>query len=315
MFTHYGLYFTEEHVRQAQQSRTAEPYAAAWALLDTYSPPDDVARAQHGGLRYRFVDDLQAGEAALDALYQAITPTAGQPQTTLTEAATLMILAQSFEMLRDHPARHDQSVWLEAFTTRLYAAQRPLADLPFVDHVWLNTLNLVSSIVLEQEDMFQQAVGVFRQIIDHDIHPEGYILKTVELPETAPHGDGHGLSRMLLSAQALILAAEAASHVGTDLWEYHNRGVSALTPLPYLLYYYYYPEKWRWDEELESEPAEALYRQHAGMWDMAQRRAVSRDRTMLLDELRPIYDVWGGGLTTLTHGGSAEMRKRRGWFG
>jgi hypothetical protein len=119
---------------------------------------------------------------------------------------------------------------------------------------------------------------------------------------------------MLLSTQALILTAEAAAHAGTNLWDFQHRSISAMTPTPYLLYYYYYPEKWRWDVGLEGEDVKALYRRHAGFWEMAQHRAPNRDRKILLDELRPIYDTWGGGLTTLTHCNETAP-KRRGLFG
>ncbi len=314
MFHHYGLFFTREHVQQARENRAGDPYAAAWALLDTYQPSDALSQAQHNALRYRFADDVQAGAQAVQGL-QRLNIGAPDDRPYIEQAAALVTLAQCFEMLRDHPAWNNQAAWLAAFDARLHTLQRPLDDLPFVDQAWLNTLALISAIVLEREDALQQAVAVFKGIIDHDIHPEGYILKTVQMPAEQQGYYGDGLYRMLLTAQALILAAEAASHVGADLWAYNNRGVSVMTPLPYLLYYYYFPDKWRWDEGLEVEPTQALYRAHAGMWDMAQRQAFSRDRKVLLDELRPIYDVWGGGLTTLTHGGTGEPRKRRGWFG
>lgn len=306
---HCGLYFTKSHIEQAQKARKSQAYAAAWALLDSYQPPDDLARAQHHGLRYRFAGDTQAGEQAIAYLQRHADPAPGAPY--IEAVATLMTQAQCFEMVRDHPAWAQQAGWLDSFAARLDTIQRPFADLMQVDQLWLNALNLAGAVVLEREALFQQAVAVFQRVIDEDIHPEGYILKAVNLEDEARAYYGDGLYRMLLSAQALILTAEAAAHAGVDLWAYEQRGVSALTPTPYLLYYYYFPEKWRWDEGLLTEPVQALYRRHAGLWDMAQRRVYSVDRRLLLEELRPVYDVWGGGLTTLTHGDAP----RRGWFG
>ncbi len=311
---HCGLYFTPEHIQQARHQREQEPYPAAWKLLGAYLPANPLVLAQLQGLRYRFSDDAQSGEQAVEIL-QNDPFTVESNQSYLETVAALVTQAQIFEMVRDHPAWANQALWLEAFAGRIQAVEKPLAELAYVDQLWLNLLQMVSSIVLEQEERFQQAVEVFKRVIEHDIHPEGYILKVVDLNEDQKNYYGDGLYRMLLSAKALILTAEAASHAGVDLWAYENRGVSAMTPTPYLLYYYYFPEKWRWDDGLTLEATQTLYREHAGMWDIAQRRVFSRDRKVLLDELRPIYDMWSGGLTTLTHGSVAEQRKRRGWFG
>jgi hypothetical protein len=304
---HCGLYFTPDHIEQARQQRSKAPYAAAWALLDSYAPTDEMARAQHGGLRYRFAGDTDAGARAVDYLRAADpSPDAGLPLFRV--AAHLMTLAQVSELVRDHPAWGAKRAWLDAFAGCVADLGPPLDDLPLPDAAWLNALYLVGGVVLEHDAWFKGAVETFQRMVDLDIHPEGYIPRAVE----AQVSQDHSLYRLLLTAQALILMAEAAGHAGVDLWAYEKRGVSAMTPLPYLLYYYYYPEKWRWDDSLELEKTQALYRQHAGLWEMAQRRAYSRDRRLLLDELRPVYDVWGGGLVTLSHGGEA---RRRGWFG
>lgn len=310
---HCGLYFTRAQIEQARQQREAEPAAAAWGLLDTYPAANALVQAQLNGLRYRFADNMQAGEQAVEGLHQ-LNPAAGTDKPFIEQVASVVVQAQIFEMVRDHPAWSQQKHWLADFADAVQTLQQPPTQLAHVDQLWLNLLNLVSGIVLEQDSPLQQAVTVFQRVIDHDIHPEGYILKAVQPAEDEKPYYGDGLYRMLLSAQALILTAEAAAHVGHDLWGYENRGVSAMTPTPYLLYYYYFPHKWRWDDDLPLEATQALYREHGGLWDMAQRRVVSRDRKVLLDELRPIYDVWGGGLTSLTHGLPAEQRKRRGWF-
>jgi hypothetical protein len=124
-------------------------------------------------------------------------------------------------------------------------------------------------------------------------------------------GDKRGFFRQLLTAQALVLMAEAAQHVGVDLWGYESRGVSAVTAASYLIFYYYYPQKWRWDKDLVEDDVQPLLRRHAGFLEMVYRRRPLRDFQVLLKALRPVYDVWGGGLTTLTHGAPL----RRGWLG
>ncbi len=306
---HAGIYFTDEHIQQAQKNRTSEPYPSAWALLDDIPETDGLTTAQINALRYRFEGDESAGEKTVDLLRRGDI-NIGEDTIYIEAVAVTLTLAQCFEMVRDHLSfpLASQAAWLEAFTTRVKQLNQPAYELMHFEHLWLNLLNLVAGIVLEDEDRFQKAVEIYKESIQHDIHPEGYIHKAVDAQ------DGHGMYRMLLSAQALILTAEAASHVGENLWAYEYRGVSAMTPTPYLLYYYYFPDKWRWDAPLEKEAAQALYKRHAGFWDMAQRQKPSRDRKILLTELRPIYDVWGGGLTTLTHGGTVET-KRRGLFG
>jgi len=306
---HTGIYFTDDHILQAQKNRDAEPYLAAWARLYDLPESDALTSAQLNGFRYRFEGDDDAGEKTVNLLREGDI-NIGEDTIYIEAVAVTLTLAQCFEMVRDHLSfpLASQTAWQEAFTTRVEQLNHPAYDLLYFEHLWLNLLNLVAGIVLEDEDRFQKALEIYKAAIQHDIHPEGYIHKSVDAQ------DGHGLYRMLLSAEALILTAEAASHAGENLWAYEYRGVSAMTPTPYLLYYYYYPDKWRWDTPLEKEAVQGLYKRHAGFWDMAQRQKPSRDRKILLNELHPIYDIWGGGLTTLTHGGAAET-KRRGLFG
>ncbi|MBZ0292173.1 MAG: alginate lyase family protein [Anaerolineae bacterium] len=313
MYSHFGLYFTEAHVKQAREQRAREPFQQAWVLLDHYQPPTVVAAIQYLGLRYRFVGDLDAGERALREI-ESLDVLVDAQQPYIAQVASLAALTQGYEMLCDHPANHGSQSWHDRFMAALEHLEQPYEQLMHVDLVWLNLLHLVAGIILEDSTRFDQAVETFKRVIDHDVHPEGYISKAVHVPEGQENYYGGSLYRMLLTAQALVLTAEAATHAGTDLWQYENRGVSAMTPTPYLLYYYYFPEKWHWETGLALEPVQAFYREHAGLWDIAQRQLFLRDRKVLLDELQPIYDVWGGGLTTLTHG-TLEHRRRRGWFG
>ncbi len=299
---HFGLYFTVEHADLARKNASVEPLASAWTRLREFHPLDLLTLTQVQGLRYRLEDNLQAGTRALELLPQITIDTT----TIINVIAGTVTLAQCIELVRAHP-QFDAAI-LNDFAGRVEALKQTSPAVHY-ERVWLNLLTLVAGIVLERDNWFGEAVETYKDTIRNEVHPEGYIAQDVQYKDTTS-----SLYRMLLSTQALILTAEAATHAGENLWEFQHRAVSALTPTPYLLYYYYYPEKWRWDAGLQSEDVKALYRHHAGFWELAQRRAPSRDRKILLDELRPVYDTWGGGLTTLTHGGEAAP-KRRGLFG
>jgi hypothetical protein len=317
---HGGLYFTDEHIRQAREQRNTEPFRTAWAALHQRRQVDLLALAQWQGLLYRFDDDAEAGARAVGILQQDdLMPS--NPASNIERVAAALAQAQCFEMVRNHPEFTQSAGWMQQFAAIVEHLNRAADDWLYTEQVWLNALNLAAGIVLEEEALFVPAADMFREIIRYDIHPEGYIRKA------AQGQPRESLMRMLLAAQALILMAEMASHAGEDLWAFNERRVSALTPMPYLLYYYYYPEKWRWDAEAEAdgvpeegesrieiEAAQALYKRHAGMWEMAQRQSWSKDRQVLLDEIRPVYDLWGGGLVTLTHGAPEQRRKRFGLF-
>ncbi|HLV36769.1 MAG TPA: alginate lyase family protein [Spirillospora sp.] len=317
---HYGLYFTDESVQRARKQRDQEPFRSAWTLLRQRKPLDLLALAQHQGLLYRFDGDDEAGARAVRILEQD-SPAPSQAAGFVEAAATVMTWAQCFEMVRDHPTFSQPGEWMRQFASAVDDLNQPGHDLLFDEQVWLNALNLVASIVLEQEASFKQAANQFREIVRQDIHPEGYLRRAAVGPA------GESLKRMLLAAQALILTAEAATHAGENLWAFNERGVSALTSAPYLLYYYYYPEKWRWDSKPEGdtipvegeshltiEAVQELYQRHAGLWEMAQHQSWSKDRETLLAAIRPVYDLWGGGLVTLTHGTTEARRKRFGLF-
>jgi hypothetical protein len=158
---------------------------------------------------------------------------------------------------------------------------------------------------LEQPERVEAGAEVYRRVIREDIRPDGYIQGAVE------GGNGLGFFRHIVSTQALVLMAEAAKHIGVDLWGFEERGVSVVTAAAYPLYYYYFPQKWRWDKELTEDVAQRTFREHGGFLEMVNHYRPLHDIGLLLNEWRPVFDVYGGGLTTLTHGGVA----RRGLFG
>lgn len=295
---HCGLYFTATSIDTARAHQDREPFQTAWALLrgrDTQAGA--AANALWHALRVRF--DNADPATALDYFRRARP--AGN-ETRIDLIGWWLAQTQTFELLRDH-ADHD---WLASFGAAVDQLTRRDHTVSFVDALWQNLLTMAAGVVLEDARACDQAADTFRQTIRESVHPEGYINAALGEP------DGGTLQRMLRSAQALILTAEIGTHAGYNLWSYESRGVSALTPVPYLLYYYYYPEKWRWESDLELEATQAFYRQHAGFWEIANHRGQLRDLATLLDDLRPVFDAYGGGLTTLSH---SPLPRRRGLFG
>jgi hypothetical protein len=289
---HTGVTFSEMHIQQARTNRGKTPFDSAWQMLEHIQPNNALEAAQIGGLRFRFNSDQRAGEEAIDALFDQFNADTSDSLGYLEALAETVTLAQSFEMLRTHPAfaPGKQAQWLDQFWERV------------------STLNQ-SQYGLERYEEIWQGLGVelFQQVIREEIHPEGYLHKAVSVK------DGHSFYRQLLSVKALALMAEAATHAGIDLWRYAFRGVSVMTAAAYVTFYYYYPEKWQWDEENfgDGESITSLFKQHSGFIEMVNRHESIKATRLLLDDLRPIYDPYGGGLTTLTHG----VVVKRGLFG
>ncbi len=314
---HYALYFSADQCRRARELRSSDSLRGAWEALVRRRPSNAPERMQQGSLLYRLNDDLEAGERALELLQSGETAMA-RGVGHLAQIVTLLLQTQCHELLYDHPSFLARGAWLRDYAQRVENCLKRDEGLLHVEASWLNLLRLTSAIVLEKEGRFNQACETFRECVRSDLHFDGYIRRAAEGRR------GESLGRMLLTAQALCLCAEAASLAGEPLWQYDVRGVSALTPTPYLLYYYWYPERWRWDGDIEDnavpqegdgaprvDEARALYRRHAGLWELAQARSPSPDRQQLLDELRPVFDVQGGGPLTLTHSAASERPTRR----
>jgi hypothetical protein len=295
---HCGLYFSDEHVQMADKTREREPFQSAWNFLTQQQPKSELARAQLDALRYRFDGSFYAGEQAIALLTNGLQFDA--ETRYLDRITTTLAWAQCYEMLRDHPAQ--SSAWLATFADTVEHLNRTVTT--GFRSLWLNALNMGAGVVLEREDLFMMGADAYRGVVSEIIHPEGYLRGEVE------QSDGLGFYRQLRSVQALVLMAEMALQVGEDLWSYEVRGVSVMTAVTYVMYYYFRPDKWRWDDGLE-DVIVPFVRKHAGFWEMVNRHAQPRDLKPLLDDLRPIFDAQGGGLTTLTHG----VATRRGLFG
>jgi hypothetical protein len=200
----------------------------------------------------------------------------------------------------------DETEWGATFTDRVESLLVESDRADYSARAWLSTLHITSGIVLEDDSRLQTGTEIFRAIID-DIHPNGYIKPAVGAENEEP-GDGEGFIAQMRVVKALVLGAEAATHAGTDLWAYHQRGVSPLTAATYLMFYFHHPEHWPWDKDLTADFTMPLYRLHSGLWEMVARHSDHRLLKGLLDDLRPIFDPTGGALTTLTH---ARIKKRR----
>ncbi len=316
---HYGLFFTENHIQQARKHAGRTPYQAAWSALRnvpanmTFSPSEILNAA----LAWRCDADDSRGGWAIDSLMGSLPDLSPD---ALARNQSLVWFAQCVELLRDHPAA-ELSAWQAALEAQVDNLQAVMDETSVMVRLWDGLVHLCAGIVLERAVWVEAGASVYRQAIDEDVHPEGYILEAVEVNAV------EGLRNQILCAQALVLMAEAGQHAGLNLWAYDNRGVSATTAASYPLYYYFYPEKWQWGEKtwkrgeglqsevLEAEPAQEVFKARAGWLEILNHHYGNRPLKavrLILDELRPVMDANGGGLTSLTHG---VPEGRRGLFG
>jgi hypothetical protein len=307
---HCGLYFSQVHIKTAQKYAKREPFKQAWEHLRTHQPLDLLSSSQWNGLRYRFDDDKTSGEIAVSNLRDHLLLSVEEDTPYIDGVMITLVMAQCFELVRDHPTYSPaaQEQWRETFIQRVSHLNTIATDeLLQVERIWQNLMNLAAGIVLEEESIINQAVAYFHSIVDKEIRPQGF------LPQAVEGKDGGSLLRMLLSVKGLVLMAEAAKQIDIDLWSIQNRGVSVVTAALYPLYYYYYPEKWQWDEGIELEEAQRLFKLHGSYLEPLNLHIGRETRAidLILKEIRPIYDLWGGGLMTLSHG----VPKRRGLFG
>jgi hypothetical protein len=328
-----GLIFTDEHVRAAQAQQSERPFSAAWdAFKSSNTDPEisagPVFKTTGEALKWRLLGDTDAGTRAVEALLEFAYSAADADIAVFQQA---FASAQAIACLLDHPAMTDA-----ARTQILDAWAENAANLNAGDAVhlraWSVLIELCAGILLEQPDRAEMAAAGFRALIDI-VQPHGYVGALVDVR------DGETLPRTLQFIQGLVLAAEVGAHHGFELWEYERRGVSVMTAALYPLYYYYYPEKWLWDakaappqvtgkrpnrreraaqilSDYTVETVKPLFIEHGTFLELVNRRAQGSVRavTLILDELRPITNLLGGGPVTLTHG-LPQAAKRRGLFG
>ena len=273
-------------------------------LLNT-EIPEPLAALQWGGLRFRFADNLAAGRAVLPILNESMFSAMvyevllSHPAEYRDAMRGMMTLAHCFELLRDHPAypRADQEQWLEIFSGYVDNLRVQVHEPTTLETIWLGALNVIAGIVLERVGWFETGVAIYRHAIGDVIHQDGYLLGV------ANTGDGWGFENQISAITALVLTAEAAGHVGVDLWSYNVHDVSISTAVAYPLAYYSQPEKWPWDAGLRETDVTRICRHCCGFLEIVNRHHEETLKSIkpILAGLRPVYECHGGGLTTLSH--------------
>lgn len=285
-----GLIFTDDHVQKARKNKKRQPHQAGWEmLLGASQAGNPLQQVQWDGWRYRFNADLAAGEQGISTLINLPVP---------TNTPDLLIALQLHDLLYDHPAYKGD--WLQRCITQFDSL--PQAD-DIVEKLWQSVVQTAIGVLTQDEARLQDGISVFHWAIDEAIHPEGYLTEAVKVGPEAT-----ALERQIKSVQALCLIAEMVK--STNLWKYNNRGVSITTAATYPLYYFFYPEKWKWNGEewkpsngVTEADAKQIFKSHAGFLELVRHHydPPLKAIQMILDELRPVYDPFCGGLLTLSH--------------
>jgi hypothetical protein len=175
-----------------------------------------------------------------------------------------------------------------------------------LDRFWFGALQIAAGIVLDDVTLFEHGQAFYKTAIGQYIHPEGYFKGLVDVEEAT-----ETYHKQVSATAALVLMAEMAEYAGVDLWSIDNRGVTPLTATSYTLYYYYYPERWRWEEGLTLDAVKAIMQTEGAFIEICNRRSPLQAIEHLFEDLRPMFSVHAGGLTTLSHGTPAPRKKRR----
>ena len=302
---HIGLFFSDEHIQLAREHQDQEPIVSAIRFLKHTRSDNPLATAQLAGLRYRFFETEADAHIALELL-EHVAPIEGK-LPLLETIKSLLCWLSVIETVRLYPSWGDLQVsWFEHLRKQLLIVERAFNDAPLLEQFWIGALNIGAGIVLEDETLFQRGANIYRKAIAHHIHPEGYLKGIVDVEDVTE------TYRLQVSGTgALVLMAEMAEQVGIDLWSVNNRGVTPITATTYLHYYYYYPEKWKWEEGLTPEITDSIIRTRGAFIEMVNRRSPLRGIEILLEDQRPLFGAYHGGLTSLTHGISPPTRKKR----
>lgn len=305
---HYGLTFSLEQIKFARQRRDEDAVRPIWDFLLAATGADALSQAHLDALRYRINDDAASAGHALEVLGRDMQQ---GKEVSVGGIREIFAAAHIYEMLCDHPLTSDlQSDWIAWFTQQVNQFNSTSDTLSALEKHWLMALNAAAGVVLEDASYFEKAVEAFKQAIIEDVHPEGYVRSTVGT------ADGESVARQVLSVCALAITAEIAQQADVDLWHFEDRGVSIATAAQYLIYYYFYPEKWNWETGFDLDYMKALFKQNGAFMELVNYRLQPRGISDLIDDQRPMFDAYGGGLTSLTHFKlGKQKKKRRGLFG
>jgi hypothetical protein len=306
--THSGLFVPPLFLDSSREARESRTLISAWMTLDETPPENVFLQLLWSAYRWRVLEDITAGQRALMILQSLddVTLFADNPAAfQIGDGPLLVGLAHLIEMLRSHPAMTPSLIQLFRHWTETAALTTDFAPAAF----WNVTARLAAGVVFEDETLFQEGVGQFQEAIAQ-LHPEGYVANNVAAK------DENSYARQLSIACALALAAEIGTNAGIDLWGYSNRGVSAKTASAYVLYYLYYPEKWRWSESgaLTAEMMKPLIKEQAAFLEIVHARSPLRTVEILLQQNRPLISFTGGGMTTLIYGAPPAVQAQKSWW-
>jgi len=297
-----GLTFDQSHIDATQAKDDSDHIAEAFDYLTNTQNDDPLVQAYLLGLRHRFMNDSGSGQQAVALLRhaQSAPPDASYQEQVRRLLAWLSVI----EML---PAIPDAQP-MDNIRNQVDALNQPPDTATLLDGLWLGALNIGAGIVFNDDDRFAQGEDLYRLAITQHIHPEGYLKGIVEQGDEELTDTYH---QQVSGTSALVLMAEMATLAGVDFWSIDNRGVSPITAATYTMYYYYYPEKWKWETELTEETTEAVIKADGAFMEIVHRRSPLRAIEQLFEVQRPMFNIYGGGLTTLTHGAPAPRPKKR----
>lgn len=291
-----GLIHSEADLQLARENLEREPIRGALARLEA-AEPDPLARACLSALRGQIYGDVEAGYRAAALNETAIIRESGnQLEDVKRSLGWLSLMA----MLRGHPA-WDAS-WLDAIASMLSRFDESDDQLRAL---WLGALKLAAGILLESEHEIEGGAAVYRRAVAELIHPEGFLKGIADVADAPERYEAQ-----VSGCCALVLLAEMAAPLGLDLWSYESRAVGIFTAATYTHFYYFFPEKWRWEEGLSLDRTRAIMRHEGAFMELVNRRNPPQGIEQFLAEQRPLFCAWGGGLTTLTHGLAPPKKKR-----
>ncbi len=293
-----GLIHSEADLHLARDNLERDPIRGALSRLDT-TAYDPLARAHLSALRGQLYGELEAGNRAAAALreVECIRKSGNQLEDIKRSLGWLSVMA----MLRDHSAWG--ASWRDAIKPMLSRFDERDDRLRAL---WLGALRLAAGILLENEHDIESGASVYRGAVERWIHPEGFLKGIADIVDMPGRYEAQ-----VSGCCALVLLAEMAAPVGLDLWSFESRAVGIITAVTYTHFYYFFPEKWRWEDGLTLDRTRAVMRREGAFMELVNRRNPPQGIEQFLAEQRPLFCAWGGGLTTLTHGLSPPPKKKR----
>lgn len=301
---HGGLYTPPHTFERIQTEQQPEAVASALKLLTSTYPKAKMAQLLWDAYRFLILEDQEAYTHGMDLLNRGLFVSDPAGHQGIAETVALIHV---FELWRPHLSEIQIQQWYDQLNPLV---EQGLMDNPdLLSPYWQSTLALAAAVAFENEDLLQEGRERYARLIEQDLHAEGFSKSLMQ----DENDTLNTLYKQLRANEALVLAAEIASHAGVDLWSVNNRGVSIMTMSSYMIYYYFYPEKWHWESIYTWDDSKALFKQHGAFMEMVNAQSSLKGIDDLLADQRPFFSAHGGGLTTLTHG-KGPAKKKRSWF-